>query len=387
MNENKLRVLYISSWYPNRVKPLLGIFVKRHAAALAKKCSVGVIYVCSDENEGIEETTEDGIYTIRVYYKRVASQVPFFAQWRKYKEYSRAWEKAINLYKQRQGIPDIISCNVVMPVALIALRLKKKWNVPFTITEHWTGYFPEDGRYKGLFMKSLAGRAVKNASAVITVSNALKTKMQQLGLANTYHVISNVVDIKMFDVAANKLSDRPFRFIHVSSLDEEQKNVSGIIRAFGESHKMYPTARLTIVGSGEEKRALEKLTEILDLKNQVEFAGQKTGIELAGLFQQADAFVLFSNYENLPCVMLEAMSCGLPVIGTKVGDVPEYINTSNGLLVDSHNEKQLCSAMTEMIQNKGKYDASEIRKAIVGKVNEDAVAEAFLQVYKSVLNK
>src|SRR5579885_307154 len=200
MNENKLKVLYISSWYPNRVKPLLGIFIKRHAAALAKKCSVSALYVCSDTEEGIEETTEDGIYTIRVYYKKIEGKDSFFTKWKKYKAWGYAWKKAINIYKEKQGRPDIISCNIVFLTAMIAIKLKSEWKVPFIITENWTGYFPEDGRYKGAYLKDLTKRAVNRAGAVVTDSKALTKRMQELGLKNNYYPIPNIVDTQLFNV-------------------------------------------------------------------------------------------------------------------------------------------------------------------------------------------
>lgn len=387
MNENSPRVLYISSWYPNRVRPLLGIFVKRHAAAVAEKCKVSAMYVCSDEQEGIEESTEEGIYTIRVYYRRVKSSIPLVSWLMKLVRYNAAWNKAITIYEQKQGKPDIINTNVILPSSIIALKLKKRWKVPYIITEHWTGYFPEDGRYKGILIKSLSRRVVKHASAMVTVSNSLKIRMQQLGLTNTYYVIPNVVDTAMFNLSVDKQPDTFFRFIHVSGLDEAQKNVSGIIRTFAEVHKLFPDSTLTIIGDGDAKSDLVRLVSKLELQDSVEFTGQKTGTDLVHLFQKAGAFVLFSNYENLPCVMLEALCCGLPVVATKVGDIAEFINESNGMLVQPHDEKQLGSAMIEMIKNKAKYNAAEIRKAVAGKVNDDAVSKQFLEVYNSVLKK
>jgi glycosyltransferase involved in cell wall biosynthesis len=387
MNEKKVHVLFISSWYPNKLRPMLGIFVRRQAAALAKECNVSAIYIGADDNESIEETVEDNVYTIRFYYKRVNGAIPIYSSLIRLRRYIAAWNKAIDLFIQKRGKPDIINSAIVFPVSIIAKRLKKKWQVPYVISEHWTGYLPEDGRYKGFMMKRLAKTAISKASAVITDSSRLKNRMQELGLSNQYYSIPNIVDTNLFNIANTKTSTASINFIHISSFDDEQKNVSGIIKAFARVISNYPNTSLTLVGDGEMKSTLQKLSHSLNLDNAITFTGLKTGTELVQLIQQANAFILFSNYENMPCVMLETMACGVPVIGTRTGDVPEVINSKNGILIDARNEDQLAEAMITVIKNKGNFDPLTIRAEVVNKVSPTEIAKQFLAVYNKVLSR
>jgi glycosyltransferase involved in cell wall biosynthesis len=388
MTEKRLNVLFISSWYPSRVNNLLGIFVKRHAAAVARFCNVSVIYVCSDEHEGVEESMEDNVYTLRVYYKKVSSAVPIYSQWLKWRSYINAWKKAIQIYEAKKGKPDIINANVVFPVSAIAIKLKAKWKVPFVITEHWTGYFPEDGRYKGMMVEKISKAGVREASGIITVSESLKKQMLSLGLTNTYSVIPNIVDEKLFTISTIKHdAAKAFNFIHISGLDNDQKNVNGIIKVFAKVHTGVPATTLTIVGNGAGISDLKTLAKSLNLESSVTFTGTKTGTDLVALVQYADAFVLFSNYENLPCVMLEAMCCGLPVISATVGDIPAYINDANGLLIDAGNENELVRAMEQMIKKRGDYNSEVIRNTVIDKVNADVIGKQFVEVYNKVLQK
>ncbi|HWY98970.1 MAG TPA: glycosyltransferase [Bacteroidia bacterium] len=388
MNGKKLQVLYVSSWYPNKVKPLLGIFVKRHAMALADVCNMGALYVYADDSEGIEETDEDGIYTIRVSYKKLNSSIPIISDLLKLKRYNDSWEKAIAIYEQKKGRPDIVNLNAIIPAYSAALYIKRKWNVPYVITEHWTGYFPEDGRYKGFLMKFITQKAIKNASAVITVSHDLKAQMLKVGLQNNYNVISNIVDTEVFNITESKDKTDKISFIHVSALDDMQKNISGIIRAFQKLHSAFPNTELIIVGNGADKASLEGLSKSLGLSDSVYFVGQKEQNDLVELLQKADAFVLFSNYETQAVVLLEALCCGTPVIATRAGGISEYVNDKNGILIDTKNEEQLYDAMASIVKNTDRFgDVADIRASVVNKVNAKTIAGQFVEVYNKVLNK
>jgi glycosyltransferase involved in cell wall biosynthesis len=386
LNE-KLKILFISSWYPHKLKPLNGIFIKRHAAANTIDCRVSAIFICSADINSIEESMEDGIYTIRGYYTSPKLKLFPFYSIAKLIKYLSTWKKVLAVYKAKQGKPDIINSNIVYPVSIIARCIKIFWKVPYVITEHWTGYFPEDGHYKGLAKKLVTKIAVANAGAVITDSAKLGRTMTSLGLKNKYFTIPNVVDPQIFTIDTHKPSAEYFNFIHVSSLDDEQKNISGMLRAFKKFHAIHPSSKFTIIWNEEEKENLEKLKGLLGDNTGVSIIGKKVGTELAEQLNKANAFLLFSNYENLPCVMLEAFMCGIPVIGTNVGDVPDFINAKNGVLIDSKNEELLVHAMEAVYRNMATYNPTEIRNMVLDKVSPAAVSKQFTDIYKMVLTK
>ncbi len=385
MEGKKLNILFISSWYPSRVKPLNGIFVKRHAAANTLDCNVSVIFICSDISSSIEELDEDGIYTLRGYYKTPSFKIPLLSPLVKLARYLLLWRKLLLLYKKKKGKPDLINSNIVYPVTIIATCLKYLWGVPYVITEHWTGYFPEDGRYRGFWKKFISKISVAHAGAVITDSAKLSRTMPAFGLKNKYFPIPNVVNPAIFTQKPLR-SNTDFSFIHVSSLDDEHKNITGMIRAFKRFHTKHLQSKFTIIWDEEVPEFLKKIKEPFSENDGVYLQGKTTGSALAAAFQKADAFLLFSNYENLPCVMLESFACGLPVIGTRVGDVPDYINQKNGILVDAKNEDQLYEAMEVLFQNSANYNPAEIRNMVLDKVSPEAISKQFTDIYKLVLN-
>jgi len=371
MDNSKLHVLFISSWYPNKKNPLLGIFVKRHASAVAKLCNTSSIYIYSDKTNSIEEEVEDGVYTIRIGYKQIAYNIPLVSTFVKMSRYFKAYKKAIDLYIKKKGSPDIVNLNVIFPVGIMALYMKRELSIPYIVTEHWTGYFEEDGRYKGVLMKLLTKRVVNKASAVVTVSNDLKNKMIEKGLNNQYTVISNIVDTELFNIPAErKLTD------------------TAILRSFQKVHKQFNNTELIIVGNGSGRESLQEYSKELGLDDSVQFVGEKTTFELVTLLQQASVFILFSNYETQAIVLLESLCCGTPVITTNVAGVREYITSENGILIEPKDELQLSSSMISVIQNKDRFkDSRNIRASVVALVNGDTIAKQFLAVYNKVLSR
>src|ERR1017187_10528798 len=109
MEGKKLNILFISSWYPNKLKPLNGIFVKRHAAANTIDCNVSVIFICSADTNSIEESVEDGIYTLRGYYKTSPAKIPLLSPLIKFTRYVLVWRKVLSIYKTKKGKPDLIN--------------------------------------------------------------------------------------------------------------------------------------------------------------------------------------------------------------------------------------------------------------------------------------
>jgi glycosyltransferase involved in cell wall biosynthesis len=100
--------------------------------------------------------------------------------------------------------------------------------------------------------------------------------------------------------------------------------------------------------------------------------------------QQADAFVMFSRYENLPCVLIEAMACGLPVISSNVGGIPEIVHDFNGRLVDSEDEEGLADRLKELIEENEHFDREKIRNFAVENFSMPSIGADLNQLYKSL---
>ena len=116
-----------------------------------------------------------------------------------------------------------------------------------------------------------------------------------------------------------------------------------------------------------------------------EMQGELSYAEVAQEMKLSSALIMFSRYENQPCVIVEALCCGLPVISSSVGGIPEIINDANGMLVSSENENELIHAMKQMIQNYRQYNRKQMADDAAKKFSYGAVGKEITAVYKGIM--
>jgi glycosyltransferase involved in cell wall biosynthesis len=262
--------------------------------------------------------------------------------------------------------------------------LSRLWKVPFVLSENWTIYYPADPGFlsrRNLVFRSLVKRIFKNVKRFLPVTQDLKNQAARLLGPTPSIVIPNVVDTSVFDYEAS-LGDVGFKFIHVSTMTY-QKNPEGLLRCFKKFDDRHPGTSLLMVGPYTPE--VVKYAASSGLGKNVEFTGAVTYSTVAELLKKADALVLFSRFENLPCVILEALCCGLPVISTRVGGIAEVINEENGILLDNENEQQLIDAFRVIYTNfKTVYNRQNISKAAKEKFSYSSVGKMISDVYDEV---
>jgi phosphatidylinositol alpha-1,6-mannosyltransferase len=130
------------------------------------------------------------------------------------------------------------------------------------------------------------------------------------------------------------------------------KNVSLLIEAFALLRGDRPRARLVLVGEGALEGRLRSEARRLGIESAVLFAGARPPHELPSYYAAADVFALPSSFDNSPNVLLEAMACELPVVATRVGGVPRYVQDGqNGLLVEPGQPAALAAALARVLDD------------------------------------
>lgn len=380
-------VLWLASWYPNKTSPFDGDFIERHARAVSNFHTITVLFVVKDAllpngKLVIEKQTENNLTVYRGYYG-VSLSINFFEKFISFRKYKRYQKIIYNQICLEKGKPDIVHVQVAMKAGLLALFLKKKCNIPYLVTEHWSGYYKncQPNVYSGnWWLNRLNKKVLQQSKMLITVSKNLGQTINKNFVMAPFKVISNVVDTNLFFYQS--AMPQPFRFIHPSGM-VPVKNPEGILTACRlVKEKGYDFELLML---GAENDVLLSLAKQLNIYNStVFFKGIVSYAEVAKEMQQSSALLMFSRHENMSCVVLEALCCGLPVISTKVGGMPEVITDANGLLVESENISALADAMCKMIDLYHSYNRIAIAAEASALFNYDVVGKQLETIYNNL---
>lgn len=387
--EKPIHVLFLASWYPSKKEPTLGIFIRRHAQAVAIQAKVTVLHAFADPElkEGefrLDRKSEGNLHEFIVSYGRSVGGFSLFRKWKNWRQIRKHYQFGLEKVIDWNGKPDLIHLHVPWPLGKIARLFSKKLKVPYGVTEHWTGYQPEDGRYTGSLLKRVTRKTIRKAAFVAPVSHQLQVAMQNKSLKGNYVVVPNVVDTQVF-VPGKPVEDK-IRLVHVSSLDDAQKDVTGLLKAFQSALREAPNLELQIIGGGNDESALKRLSNELGLTFRgVDFKGKLQGEELVHELQKAHALILNSRYENQPVVILEAMACGIPVISPAIGGIPEIIDESRGILFNREDEFGLKKAILEFRSRYTSYNSTELRTYAVTNFSYQAVSNQLLALYTKII--
>lgn len=246
---------------------------------------------------------------------------------------------------------DIIHCHILQGLhCLAALVMKRLFKKKVIIKIAMAGGISDFAVLKNM----LGGRALLNmlhaADCLVALCEQSRREAAGEGFAaGRVAMIPNGVDTCLFRPAEHAAPD-PGRIVFIGALDP-RKNVPLLLAAVKKARDAGLQVSLDIVGEGPERQALAGLASDLGIADRVRFLGPSDNV--AAHLRQARVFVLPSAYEGLPNVVLEAMACGLPVIATRVGGVPDVIEHGrSGLLVPAGDADALCDGIREVLTDR-----------------------------------
>ncbi|HIA14132.1 MAG TPA: glycosyltransferase family 1 protein [Nitrospirales bacterium] len=167
-----------------------------------------------------------------------------------------------------------------------------------------------------------------------------------------------------------------------------EKNLKNLLHVWAGVTKQLSKAHLLLVGSGPEHAELERVARQLGLLEQVHFLGQKN--DVLPYLQASDFFVLPSLREGCPNALLEAMAVGLPCVATRVGAIPELIDSGrNGILIDLNEVSATVRAIVQLVEDPEKAFrlGQAARDTVKERCSMDHIADQFIQIYKELLSK
>ena len=386
-----MKVLWLASWYPDEYEPTNGDFIQRHAKAVSQLMYVDVIHAAQagkDFNHLNKIVLNDDgtLHEAFHYFTYKKTGINLLDKILYNKAYLNCYKKILDQYIQEKGKPDLIHVHVPIKAGIIALKFFRKLNIPYIVSEHSSLYLKnaDDNFYtRSLFFKHNTKRVFKHAALVTNVSAAIAKVLKEIFDLNDVRIIPNVVDTNHFKFIP-KEKTRIFRWLHVSTM-LPLKNVDKIIQTFKKISETNTDWELIICGPINDEYA--QLVSDLNLQTKIKFIGEVSYEQVAIEMQKADAFIMFSKHENFPCVIIEALCCGLPVVASNVGGISETVNKTNGILVEANDTDALQNAIAFLMNNSEKFNAEKTAADAVSKYNYQTVAKQFISVYKEVVLK
>lgn len=374
------------AWFPSRIDRMSGLFVLQLATAVEKytlfESYVLHIQAANDRKKSLE-WLDGEVKGLIIYLPKHATFSSRFSY--PFRYLLNAWLGYAGL-KKKYGKMNLTHVQVLTRPGITALLLKGLRGIPYLITEHWSRYFPQNKQsYSGILRKILTRLVVSRSEGLYTVSRPLLQAMADHGLKHAHTAaISNAVDTDFF-IPAGKTTNTSFQFLHVSCFDEKTKNVKGILDAFYQLQQQGLNCRLNLVGHGPDWELCKEYAAELGLNSMVNFTGVLEHEELLKAYQQADCFVLFSYYETQGIVLLEAMSCGVPVIATSTGGITDFVNDENGILVTPGDLQALVSAMKKMQAGEITFDPEKLRSLSIRIASEKSIAATYAEIYTRII--
>jgi glycosyltransferase involved in cell wall biosynthesis len=210
----------------------------------------------------------------------------------------------------------------------------------------------------GTFFDNVYGKKIlKRADRLIAVSRAVREDISLYGIdKKRIKAIHNGVDTDFFKPSKpslrEELGDGVDNLLLFVGRIVEQKGLPYTINAMKRVVKEYPSTRLAIVGRGKSKPALQHQVKKEGLENNVVFPGFIPEEQLPNLYSSADVFLLPSLWEVLPIALVEALSCGSPLLVSDAGGNPEVAKDGeNGFVFEKKNEQQLIEKLRIMVDD------------------------------------
>lgn len=386
-----MKILFVSNLFPDSTDPVRGRINATLLRQLAKKAQIRVVALrptmpfIGRDYDKLNPCSEDEIlqpvYRTVIYIPKIGSRI---------NHRLLAARAKVTLHRvQRDFDFDLILCSWLYPDVCGVARLLKGLKVPMVGISQGTDVH----QYLEVpFRRKLIIKTLNRIAGVITRSKDLAQRLGAAGVkADKLFPIYNGVDIELF-----KTSDRrtPRKILGLPQDSKiilyvgnflPIKNPMLLLRAHAQLTRTLAgnPPHLVLVGAGPMREQIEEYSQANGTQNRVHLVGPKSSELVARYMQAADILCIPSEHEGVPNVALEAMACGIPVVATKVGGIPEVIDQPFlGALVDRGDENALVAALADHLQNRRSGDPIAEHAQ---KFSWDTTTDAYLKVLEGAL--
>ena len=360
-----MNILFLPSWYESDMEKNAGVFFTEQALALKRmgnNVTIAIVdilnypYKSNRPKFKIFKEERHGLDIYRIIVPSyMTGQLPkvFFSYYARY-------YKNLMKYMLSQGLRfDVMYAHSFWHAGYIATLLKKEYKIPLIVQEHRSMLITGEFSSKvNRFLKS----TVENSDTFYCVSRKLMDNVySRTGLSEGIEILPNMVD-DLFQY--KQLKNNKFTFTFIGTLNEN-KRIIQLLKCFEKVRGNNSSICLKVAGDGPQREQINDLINNSEvLRESVEMLGLLPRDKVLELLTETNVLVLPSAFETFGIVCIEAMAVGRPVICTRNGSA-DFVNESNGILIDVDSDDQLIGAMEKMYRNYSEYDQKLISENCV----------------------
>lgn len=391
------RILTLSRLYPNKVMPIAGIYVERLVQAISAMCHVRVVApvpYCPPLPRSLPQARFRDVpersqtNSIEVLHPRFCTGPGYSLH--SYEAHTYYWGVRRTVDRLRREFPfELIHAHMSYPDGVVAARLARLYDVPAMITEHapwlpWMDAYPR--------VRRQAVWASRQCAFHIAVSRYTRDTIAHFtGESEHFRVVPVGVDGSLFSPEPDGVNGDPNLILYVGRI-HRIKGIDVLLRAMCQLVVRRPKVRLRLVGGGSffrdsvrQEHSLRAMAQGLDLGHHIEFAGEQAPSTIADLMRKCSVLVLPSRAESFGAVLVEAISCGTPVVATRCGGPEDIVNEQVGLLVDKEDPEALAVAIERVMERRGEYVPARLRAYALENFSWERIARRIVELYAAAI--
>ena len=289
--------------------------------------------------------------------------------------------------------PQLIHTHTFLGIGWQAIRCACRLRTPLIGTNHWAVsgfdlYLPWARRAFRRLSSHLVARYYQHCEWVTAPSQYTIDEMKSSGLRRSCSVVSNPIDTTLFHpvapVTKQALKARlglGHSVVVCAGRLGREKRVDVIIRAIAAARRRIADVSLVVAGHGAARPQLEQLARDVGINEQIRFVGTLDHRALAELFAAADVFSIASTSETQSMVLLQALACGLPVVGARAGGLTEHIPPGVGALADPLSPEDFAAKIVRLFETRTLEPTRQAARAFVEPFSIASIADAWEDLY------
>jgi len=364
-----MNVLVLSDTFPNALAPWRGPYNRQQIECLSKYCRLTVInpfpwprMFMGKQYRALIAGPDNVLDGIPLYHP-VFWYLPVVGRNTTWRGVTSATERTLRKYDLTDF--DVVLATFAYVHGPAARQIARNLGVPYVIKTRGSDLHTLPARGE---RRERTAEALRDASAVAAVSRNLADIVVELGASpDRIHLLPNGIDVATFDMIPREEARARVGFNPEEKLLFFAGNllpVKGLDVLLDAVQLVRDrlNAKVVIAGTGPLRATLERTLVKNRLHDRVTLLGSLSRTEIATWMNAADALVLPSRNEGCPNVVLEALCCGTPVVASRVGAVPDFLDETRGIMFESESTRALAQALLDVLAKN--WDRAAIRSRV-----------------------